>query len=187
MGALRESVKKASLRRIGRQGWKHKQDLIKRFWTEVELAINKLDLAFDRVRVYQDGLPVSGREIQIVTELAGAGSRNHAVLLHLVDKGAKLMGTESPELLLEEYELAKKGLGPGEPLGNDEAAETLSLSLLNRRDRFIAHRINETLRPGETGIIFLGMLHSPEQWLENDIRVIYPLTRPLSRGVSDGR
>lgn len=187
MGALGESVRKASLKRIGRLGWKRKQDLIERFWTEVEQAINKLDLAFDRVRIYQDGLPVSDREADIVAELAGTGSRNHALVLRLVGKGAKLMGTESPELLLEEYELAKKRFASGEPGGEDQAAKSLSNSLLNRRDQFIAHRINETLCPEETGIIFLGMLHSPEQWLDKDIRVVYPLTRPQGSPQSGGR
>lgn len=187
MGALKESVKKATLLKVGRLGWKHKQDLVERFWTEVESAINKLHLAFDRTRVYQDGLPVSNREAEIVAELAAAGSRNHALVMRLVGKGAKLMGTESPELLLEEYEFARKRVSSPESGGEDEADMSLGSSLLNRRDRFIATRINQTLCPGETGILFLGMLHSLEQWLDKDIRVVYPLVRPLSKTERDRR
>jgi hypothetical protein len=48
----------------------------------------------------------------------------------------------------------------------------LSEELLKKRDRFIARRINSTLRPGETGILFLGMLHSLAALLDEDIRVI---------------
>jgi hypothetical protein len=54
----------------------------------------------------------------------------------------------------------------------------LSEALLQRRDQFIAQRINDTLKDGETGILFLGMLHSLERDLQPDVKVIYPLQRP---------
>jgi hypothetical protein len=174
MGALSESVRKASVRKIGRQGWKRKVDLIDKFWDEIEKALTTLSVPYDRVRVYQDGLPVSGKETLIVTELAKSGSRNHTLLLGLVDKGARLMGTESLELLLEEYESVKKMLGLGESLRKREQVFDSS-NLLERRDKFIAQRINETLFPGEVGIIFLGMLHALEPWLATDIQVTYPV------------
>ena len=41
----------------------------------------------------------------------------------------------------------------------------------------MAQRINETLKSGETGILFLGMLHSLEGYLHPDVKVIYPLRR----------
>ena len=180
MGALSESVKRASVKKIGRVGWKRKLDLIEQFWNEVEKAVEGLSIAPNRVRIYQDGLPVSGREADIVTELAEAGSRNHAVILRLMDRGAHLMGTESPELLLEEYETAKRRL-ESRNLPETKGYEGLgNNSMLVRRDRFIAQRINETLRPGDLGIVFLGMLHSLEPWLAKDIRVAYPLHRPVT-------
>lgn len=179
MGTLSESVKKASLRKIGRQGCKRKVDLIDKFWDEIKKALETLSVQFDRVRVYQDGLPVSGKEAAIVTELAKSGSRNHALLLGLVEKGARLMGTESLELLLEEYESVKKVLGSGESSRKKGQQKYDSSDLLERRDKFIAQRINETLRPGEVGIIFLGMLHELESWLAKDIQVVYPVGRPL--------
>ncbi len=51
--------------------------------------------------------------------------------------------------------------------------------LLQRRDQFIGQRINDTLKSGETGILFLGMLHSLERYLKQDVKVIYPLQRRL--------
>ncbi|MEW6351821.1 MAG: hypothetical protein AB1646_22460 [Thermodesulfobacteriota bacterium] len=181
MGALSESVKKASLKRIGRTGWKRKLDLIDKFWTEIGQSIDRLSLPVGRVRIYQDGLPVSGKEREIVEELAKSGSRNHALLLRLIDGGAQLMGTESLELLLEEYELARKALEWGVPPETHKSEKPGTVSLLERRDTFIARRINDTLRPGEIGMVFLGMLHSLEKWLERDIQVIYPLGRPMKR------
>ena len=190
MGGLSESVKRASVKRIGRIGWKRKLDLIDQFWSEIEKALERLPIPFDRVRIYQDGLPVSGREADIVRELAEAGSRNHALLLRLMDKGAKLMGTESLELLLQEYEAMRRSLGVGErPNGKPRErpgpvvhgasyAERWKRAappqrerdpVLESRDRFIAERINRTLQPGEVGIVFLGMLHDLKPWLAKDI------------------
>ena len=117
MGGLSESVKRVSVKKIGRIGWKRKLNLIDQFWSEIEKALEKLSIPFGRVRIYQDGLPVSGREADIVRELAEAGSRNHALLLRLIDKGAKLMGTESLALLLQEYETAKRSLDSRERPG----------------------------------------------------------------------
>ena len=68
------------------------------------------------------------------------------------------MGTESLELLLDEYESVKKMLNSGESSRKKGQQTSDSSDLLERRDKFIAQRINETLGPGEVGIIFLGML-----------------------------
>jgi Na+/phosphate symporter len=96
-------------------------------------------------------------------------------------KGATLMGTESPDLLLEEYRLVQQILAAENP---EEAAriearhEARSRCLLGRRDQYIARRLNESLRAGETGLLFLGMLHSLDSRLAKDIRVSYPIRRP---------
>jgi hypothetical protein len=45
-------------------------------WTRIEQTLEGLAPPWERVRVYQDGLPVCGRELAIVSERAEAGSRN---------------------------------------------------------------------------------------------------------------
>ena len=179
MGALKESVARATLEKMGRAGLSRKTAAIDQIWTEIEGAIAALPLSFDRVRLYQDGLPVCGREAEIVRELAQAGSRNHQLLLRLMAQGAVLMGTESGELLVEEYQLAKQSLTakPPRAAGVTASRRALSDTLLQRRDQFMAQRINDTLKDGETGILFLGMLHAVERHLNPDVRVIYPLQR----------
>ncbi|MGO9571161.1 MAG: hypothetical protein ACLP5H_26850 [Desulfomonilaceae bacterium] len=181
MGALRDQVKKESLKKLGRSGWKRKITLIDNFWTEIEKIIEELSLPLKRVRIYQDGLPVSGRETEIVAELAKSGSRNHALLLRLINGGATITGTESLELLLEEYDHVKKILGAKSPAIRSPE-KSVSASILRRRDNFIAKRINETLLPREVGIVFLGMLHSLEPWLDKDIQLVYPIHTPIRRG-----
>jgi hypothetical protein len=180
MGALRESVKQASVRKIGRQSWKRKQDLIEKLWDDIESALDGVSVDMNKVRIYQDGLPISGKEEDIVKDLADSGSRNHRLLLRLMAKGGVLMGTESPELLLEEYEMAKRGLSAGGEAAKKVNETPGSTSLLQRRDKFVAERINATLQAGEVGIVFVGMLHSLEPWLAKDIRVTYPIGRPRS-------
>jgi hypothetical protein len=181
MGALQSQVKKASLKKLGLTGWKRKITLVDKYWTDIEKYIGGLSLPPGGVRIYQDALPVSDKERTIVEELAKSGSRNHILLLSLIDKGAMLTGTESLELLLEEYNHVKRTL-EGQSGETEDAEKRISASILERRDRFIAKRINETLSPGELGIIFLGMLHSLEQWLDSDIQVAYPVHAPFDTG-----
>jgi hypothetical protein len=156
-------------------------DLIGQMWEEISRTVEAWDLPWEKVRLYQDGLPRCGREAEIVTELAGAESPNHQLLLSLMKKGATLMGTESPDLLLEEYRLVREILAAKdlEEAARIEARhDARSRSLLAKRDHYIARRINETLRAGETGLLFLGMLHSLDSRLAKDIRVTYPIRRP---------
>lgn len=175
MGDLGESIRRSNLQALGRAAWQKKRAAVDRMWTAIETFINDLDLDFKTVRLYQDGLPVCGRERDIVVALAGRGSRNHQLLLNLTKKGASIVGTESPELLIEEYRLLKAHMSPQKILRFPRAADrdrSRSAELLQKRDRFIAMRINNTLQSRETGILFLGMLHSLESLLADNIRVI---------------
>ncbi len=189
MGALSESVQRVKIRHLGRRGWERNVNLVDQYWTRVEQAVQSLSVPRQPLRVYQDGLPVCGREIDIVQDLAKAGSRNHRLLMHLREKGATLMGTESSALLVEEYQLMKEtfAMEKAEVVAHRGRPRTaLRDSLLKRRDQFIALRINETLLAGETGLIFLGVLHSLAEWLDRDIHVVYPISQPLDQGKSHG-
>ena len=183
MGALSESITRVTLQKLGERGLQKKVNLVRRFWSEVENVLNKLTLNYARTRVYQDGLPVCGKESDIVAELAKKGSPNHQILVRLAEKGATVMGTESPELLIEEYHLIQRILKTGDAQntitieGRQKAASDL---LLKKRDEYIAARIDRTLRAGETGLLFLGLLHNPAILLPEDIHISYPLNRPLT-------
>jgi len=61
LGCLKESVQRATIRKIGRQAWKRHVALIDEMWTRIERVIGGLSLRYDKVRLYQDGLPVCGR------------------------------------------------------------------------------------------------------------------------------
>lgn len=175
LGNLAESVREVYVRKMGRARWeKHMADL-DRFWRGIRARIEKRRLDYPKVRLYQDGLPTCGHEEQIVRDLARAGSQNHRLLVDLMAKGARLTGTESPEFLLEEYNLAREALVAAASREAPEAARRRAertRTILEKRDQYIAAQIARTLQPGETGLIFLGMLHSLVGRLPRDIEIL---------------
>ena len=108
LGSLSDSVRQLYVRRIGQAKWDQHIQAVYEVWAAIRETIEDMDLDYGQVRLYQDGLPWCGHEIEIVTDLARAGSQNHQFLVHLMNQGARLLGTESPELLIEEYELARQ-------------------------------------------------------------------------------
>lgn len=171
MGGLGDAFKHALVAKLGEQWWELNLNLVDQVWTTIEAALAGRNLRYELVRIYQDGLPVCGYEQRIVSELARTGSRNHQLLLRLHQRGATIMGTESPELLVAEYQFAKQLVANAAEAGTP-AEQSLARSLLKRRDEFIAARINATLKIRETGIVFLGLLHSLAGKLADDIELI---------------
>ena len=175
LGSLSESVQQAFVQKLGQAEWDFHQRRIEGMWDEIRRLIGLMTLEYSKVRLYQDGLPVCGQEEKIVRDLAKAGSRNHRLLLEMMEKGALLTGTESPQLLVEEYELARKtlqGVGSGGRSARiARAQQVLGKRLLERRDAFIAERINQTLEPGFTGQVYLGQLHNLAGKLAPDIQL----------------
>jgi len=182
LGSLYEPIRRLYVRKAGAKGWTQRAKAVDQMWATIREEIEGLDLNYEKVRLYQDGLPTCGREAQLVRQIAQAGSVNHQILVDLMEKGAALTGTESPKLLLEEYELVRQHLksadgGAGGP--SAPRLRRLSKEMLDRRDRYIADRIGRTLRTGETGLVFLGLLHSLRGRLPHDIAVA--LLGPASR------
>lgn len=174
LGSVRESVRRLYLKEVGQSQLEEHRRRVEALWDATRAEVDRLGLDFRRVRLYQDGLPVFGHEEQIVRDMAGAGSRNHALLLDLMARGATLEGTESPELLVREYALTRQLLDTqtaGRPAPDADRFRELSREILQERDRFIADRIGQTLRAGETGLLFLGMLHSLDGRLPQDIEL----------------
>lgn len=176
MGSVSEEVKKEYLSKYGKSKWLKHLDLISNLWETIRKRLLKMPVDYSKTRLYQDGLPVCGKELDIVKELAGMGSKNHMLLMELIDRGAILMGTEDPGLLLQEHKMIKEIVGTR---GKNQVKEKLeeyrkhSDDLLVRRDDFIAKRISETLQAGETGILFIGAMHKVDKRLPRGIKVVY--------------
>lgn len=183
MGSLREEIKLEYVTRYGEEKWTEHLKSINQVWIGIRQMIAALELPCASVRLYQDGLPLCGKEANIVDDVATQGSQNHQLLVELMAQGAQLMGTEDPSLLLQEYQLHQSALGGGKQ-GHDNLQEEQSRGLLAQRDRFIAGRINATLLAGEIGLLFVGMAHSVEPLLERDILTRHLLTSLRERQVN---
>jgi len=188
---MAEGLEAAYVERFGRRHWEEFRALVDGFWPMVRANLDALSLDYHRVDLYQDGLPVCGRELEIVQKAAAAGSDNHSLLLDLLAKGAALMGTEDPSLLLEEYRRVQSALKPngGGPARFAPAGPAAQASqgreMLNTRDAYIGGRIGQTLLPRRTGLLFLGMMHDVESHLPEDIivrRVIPPILASRAKG-----
>ena len=161
--------------------WEQHLKKINDLWTGIEERLNQKNLRYNQVKVYQDGLPVCGKELQIVQDIANSGGRNHQLLLKLIQKGATLMGTEDPALLIKEYQLIKDAAALN---GAEKGADGRS-NYLAERDAFIANRIDKPLKDGETGVLFLGMLHKVDEKLPSDIVIDYVIYHlPFKEAVS---
>ena len=167
MGTLSPRLEEEYIKKFSGDKWLKHRQTVEKLWTEIERRLNQLKTPIHKV--YQDGLPICGRELELTTELANRGGRNHQIILQLVKQGAELLGTEDPKLLKEEYNTITKNLGQGESPREDY--KKVVRENLEKRDRFIAQRINETLLPGETGVLFMGLLNQVHTKLAKDIRV----------------
>jgi hypothetical protein len=143
-------------------------------WEGLSSKLSALPLPWQRTRLYQDGLPVCGREHDIVRDLAAKGSRNHQLLTVLMERGATLMGTENPELMIAEYRRIQRLVQAAQRREPNSVVEELRRegeAVLQNRDAFVAQRIDSTLEDGETGILFLGLLHRVDELLDGKFDV----------------
>lgn len=143
------------------------------FWKEVKEKVKKELNGFKKVKVYQDGLPDTQEKLvdKIINQVK---SPNYQLLGFLKDKGAKILGTEDPELLKEEYNFISqilKGRDEESKKKTKQAYENRASPLLVERDCYIARRIDKTLNKGELGILFIGAAHEIEDKLPQDIQV----------------
>ena len=170
MGSLITQIKREYIARFGQEKWCQHLQSIDEVWLGIRQMITVLELPYPSVHLYQDGLPICGKEAEIVRDVAAQGSTNHQLLVELMQRGATLQGTEDAQLLLQEYRLHQGDLRETTQ-DHEQQRSDLSRSLLLQRDRFIAQRINATLPAGQIGLLFLGLAHSVEALLGADILV----------------
>jgi hypothetical protein len=185
MGSMYGTLKDEYIRRFGTQKWEEHNRIIEDFWQGIRNKIFDLNLDHPNTRLYQDGLPVCGKEMDIVRELVKMGSRNHQILMELIQLGAKIEGTEDPKLLLEEYDYLKKASADLDKKQVKGRYQRLAKSILQKRDLYIGQRIDKTLREDETGLLFIGITHKVNEKLPKDIGIDYLIYRlPFKEGFS---
>ena len=160
----------------GKERWNQHRKAVSGFWDSIANFFDRLSPS--NLKIYQDGLMIDGGlGKKIIEQGARKGSKNHKIVRKLMEKGAKIMKTEDLSLLKEEYDsliklsqsksfLEKMLAYIGYKLRKDP--------LMEKRDKFIAERINETLRDGEVGALFIGVYHNVLRRISKDI-VVYEL------------
>ena len=190
MGSMSDSLRDKYIQKYGEDKWLNHINEIDSMWNSIEKKLDELNFSYKNVKIYQDGLPNCGAgmsapawtadrcgnaqvEKKIVIDIAKKGSKNHQLLIKLLDKGAQLIGTENPKLLIEEYKTILGTLKQTKETNKDfiDNYKKKAEKQLFERDKYISRRIDETLKDNETGILFIGMMHKVNEFLPKDIKI----------------
>lgn len=174
MGSVAPALDERATAELGPELWQKHKEVISGFWDSIARFFDSLDVT--GFKVYQDGLIADGEgALKIVNQGVREGSPNYEIILHLLQRGATLVKTEDISLVKEEYAYVTKMAQAKSLRQREITALRYRLAqgrLLQQRDIFIATRINETLKEGETGILFIGAYHNVVPRLAADIKVI---------------
>ena len=173
LGSLAKDVTNRGIADLGEYIWEKHQATVEKFWDALSGYFDSIDVS--GVKIYQDGMIADGAVGQrIVEESAKAGSRNYELVARLIKRGAILVKTEDFKLVKEERDrliALTQAKSIARKLIIFVKYKLAKGRLLNKRDRFIAKSIDESLGHGETGIIFIGAYHNIKKRLEKNICV----------------
>jgi hypothetical protein len=175
LGELAGEIEERAQALVGRESWQRHQEVVHLYWQRIADYWESRDVR--RCKMFQDTMMINGAVgLEMVQHLANSGSMNYKLVDRLLARGAKLVKTEDPHLLSEEYALTRK-------LAEDKSfvASLQALlqykwqkgKLLQARDAYIASSIDQNLGEQETGICFLGAHHQVVALLPADLHITY--------------
>jgi len=173
LGSLARDVAEKGMAGLGEEAWERHLRTVEGFWNSLAGYFDGLESS--NFKIYQDGLLANGDlGLKIVEEGLKSGSKNYEIISGLLRKGAVLVKTEDFDLVKKERDSLIELTGAKTKRERLAAFLKYRLSknhLLKKRDRFIAERINRTLKEGETGILFIGAYHNIIPMLDKDIYI----------------
>ncbi len=173
LGSEAAAIDSESASWCGEEKWARHKESVGRFWGSIADYLATIDAS--NLKIYQDGLPAEGAlGRKIIEEGSKRGSKNHQIILGLVARGAEIVKTEDPALLKEEYEHIAGLTRPSPAAEKTVAYARYKLrkdQLTMERDKFVARTIGQTLKEGETGVLFMGSYHDILARLPQDIMV----------------
>jgi len=173
LGSVGGDMAKRGLKEFGETLWKRHQETVLGFWDATAGYFASIEVS--GYKVFQDGMAADGElGMTIVREAVKTGSLNYQIISELILKGAILVKTEDIDLVREERDWILKVTQAKSRAQKLDAAMKYRLAknnLLNKRDKFIAKQINDTLQEEESGILFIGAFHNVRKWLQEDIAV----------------
>jgi hypothetical protein len=173
LGSIAKEVAKRGIRDLGQELWDKHRKTVEGFWDVVSDYFDSIDVK--DMKIYQDGM-VAEDEVgkKIAEDTAKAGSKNYQLILKLLDRGAVLVKTEDFKLVKKEYDRLL-AITQAKSITKKIIAfikyKLVKVILLNRRDNFIANRIEQTLKAEEKAILFIGAFHNIKKRLPLDIRI----------------
>lgn len=173
LGSIAEDVAARGIRHLGEEVWREHRRAVEAFWDVISRYFDSVDV--HGAKVYQDGMVAEG-EVgdRIVQETARAGSRNYQLVARLLERGASLVKTEDLRLVKKEHDrliAITQTKSTSKKLIAAIRYRLVRSVLLNKRDAYIAGRIDETLEdPGE-GILFIGAFHRIKERLPKNIHI----------------
>lgn len=173
LGSLAKDVTKRGIADLGEEFWKRHEKTVEGFWNAIIKYFDLLEVS--SFKIYQDGMVAEGEIGQkIVEEGLRSGSMNYELISGLLKRGAILVKTEDFRLVKEERDKLV-ALTQAKSITQKSIAligyKLVKNKLLNKRDEFIAKRIDETLKDGETGVIFIGAYHNIKRYLPKNIQI----------------
>lgn len=173
LGSLAEAVTKRGIADLGQEFWEEHKRTIDGFWSAISNYFDSKNVS--GVKIYQDGM-VGEAEVgqRIVEEGVTSGSKNYELVSKLIKRGAILVKTEDFNLVKGELDRLRgitQARNIREKIISFIKYKITKDALLNKRDRFIAKRIDETLRHSEKGILFIGAYHNIKNKLPKDMLV----------------
>ena len=173
LGSLAGDVTKRGIADLGEDVWKEHTKTVDGFWDVISHYFDSVDVS--GMKIYQDGMVAEGEVGEkIVEEGLNLGSRNYELVSRLLKRGAILVKTEDFNLVKEERDRLLT-LTRAKSITHKLIAfikyKLVKNRLLNKRDRFIAKKIDETLRYSEKGILFIGAYHNIKKRLPKSIYV----------------
>jgi len=174
LGSIAQQVDKRGIADLGPEMWEKHIETVQGFWEAISHYFDSIDVS--GMKIYQDGMVADGEVGQkIVEEGIKSGSKNYELVLRLLKRGAVLVKTEDFKLVKEERDRllalaeAKTVI---QKLISFIKYKLVKNRLLNKRDKFIAKRIDGTLKDNERGILFIGAYHNIKRRLPKDIQII---------------
>lgn len=173
LGTLAKEVAKRGIADLGEDVWEKHIKTVEGFWRSISRYFDSIDVS--GIKIFQDGMMAEGVVgLKIVEAGIKSGSKNYDIVLRLIRRGGILVKTEDLRLIKEERERLLAIIQTKSIIKKLLAFIKYKLvknRLLNKRDKFIAKRINETLNQGERGLIFIGAYHNINKRLPSDIQI----------------
>jgi len=173
LGSLAKDITKRGIADLGEEFWEEHKKTVDGFWDVISHYFNSQEVS--GVKIYQDGMVAEGEVGEkIVEEGVKQGSKNYELISKLINRGAILVKTEDFNFVKSELDRLRRITQSKNLTGKLLSFIKYKLTkdgLLNKRDKFIAKRIDETLQHGETGILFIGAYHNVKKRLPEGVLI----------------